>query len=235
MSSGYEDRATDWIRFARTRGHDAYWAYRDAFFELLPTPPTSTLEVGCGEGRVARDVRARGYDVTGLDTSPTLIGAARDADPLSPYVLGDALSLPFDDRAFDLVVAYNSLIDLEDMPAAVAEAGRVLVPGGYFCACVPHPFSEAGEFVGGAGDAPFVVDGSYLESTDYEHVSDRDGIVFRFTCRRFPLESYSRALEAAGLAIEAMREPPFPGVEHHRRTRLPLFLLWRAVRVGGSG
>ena len=48
--------------------------------------------------------------------------------------------------------------------------------------------------------------------------------------RRFPLESYARALERAGLAIEALREPPLPGVDRHRRTRIPVFLLWRAVR-----
>ena len=49
--------------------------------------------------------------------------------------------------------------------------------------------------------------------------------------RRFPLESYARALEGAGLAIEALREPPLPGVDRHRRMRMPLFLLWRTVKL----
>jgi ubiquinone/menaquinone biosynthesis C-methylase UbiE len=162
----FEDRAADWIRFARAEGHDAYWAYRDAFFELLPPPPARALEIGCGEGRVARDLRAHGYEVTGLDVAPTLVEAACDADPSGTYVVGDAAALPFDDASFDLVVSYNSLIDVDDMPAAVAEAGRVLWSGGCFCACVPHPFSEAGEFEGGADDAPFVVAGSYLAEAD---------------------------------------------------------------------
>jgi SAM-dependent methyltransferase len=130
--------------------------------------------------------------------------------------------------------SYCSLIDLDDMPGAVAEAGRVLRPDGAFCACVPHPFSDAGEFAGDSPDAAFVVSGSYLEESSYEVVSDRNGIRFRFTCRRFPLESYALALEQAGLAIEALREPRLPGVVAHRRTRVPLFLLWRAVR-GGAG
>lgn len=235
MSRGFEDRAADWIRFARAEGHDAYWAYRDAFFDLLPPAPGRALEIGCGEGRVSRDLRSRGYDVTGLDVAPTLVDAARDVDPDGAYVLGDAAALPFDDGRFDLLVSYNSLIDVEDMPAAVAEAGRVLRPGGSFCACLPHPFSEAGEFESGADDAAFVVAGSYLVEKDYELVSDRNGIVFRFASRRFPLESYSRALEAAGLGIEALREPPLPGIESHRRARMPLFLLWRAVRVASRG
>ena len=51
MSSGWEDRAEAWIRFARTVDHDAYWAYREAFFGLLPRGERATLEVGCGEWR----------------------------------------------------------------------------------------------------------------------------------------------------------------------------------------
>lgn len=163
MSRGFEDRAADWIRFARAEGHDAYWAYRDAFFELLPPPPARALEVGCGEGRVTRDLRGRGYEVTGLDVAPTLVEAARDADPSGTYVVGDAAALPFDDASFDLVVSYNSLIDVDDMPAAVTEAGRVLRSGGCFCACVPHPFSEAGEFTSNDADAAFIVEGSYRD------------------------------------------------------------------------
>jgi SAM-dependent methyltransferase len=234
VSRGFEDRAADWIRFARAEGHDAYWAYRDAFFELLPPPPVRALEVGCGEGRVTRDLRARGYEVTGLDVAPTLVEAAIDADPFGTYVVGDAAALPFGDASFDLVVSYNSLIDVDDMPAAVTEAARVLRPSGCFCGCVPHPFSDAGEFTTNKADAAFVVEGSYLEEADHELVSDRNGIVFNFLSRRYPLESYARALEGAGLAIEALREPPLPGVDRHRRTRMPLFLLWRAVKLETS-
>ena len=234
-SQGFEDRAADWIRFARAERHDAYWAYRHAFFEILLRP--------AGEG--ARDRVRRGPGLPRppfprirrhrADLAPTLVEAARDADPRGTYVVGDAAALPFDDGLFDLVVSYNSLIDVEDMPAAVAEAGRVLRPGGCFCGCVPHPFSEAGEFESGADDAAFVVQGSYLAEADYELLSDRNGIAFRFASRRFPLESYSRAHEAAGLAIEALREPPLPGVQSHRRMRMPLFLMWRAVKVADRG
>ena len=231
MTAGFEDRASDWIRFARTEGHDSYWRYRDAFFDLLPPAPARALEVGCGEGRVARDLADRGYAVTGLDIAPSLVAAAADADPRSEYVVGDASGLPFADGRFDLLVSYNSLIDIDDMRAAVAEGGRVLRDGGHFCACVPHPFSEAGEFTGADADAPFVVEGSYLAESAYELVSERNGIRFAFASHRYPLEAYSRALEDAGLVIEALREPPLPpGGAAHRRTRIPLFLLWRAAK-----
>src|SRR5262249_51410057 len=69
-----ERQADTWVGWARTPGHDAYWSYRDAFFdEIVPPPGTRTLEIGCGEGRVSRDLAARGHHVTGIDLSPTLI------------------------------------------------------------------------------------------------------------------------------------------------------------------
>ena len=98
----------------------------------------------------------------------------------------------------------------------------------------PAPVLEAGEFESRADDAPFVVVGSYLAETDYELVGDRGGIAIRFVSRRFPLESCSRALGSAGIAIEVVREPPLPAVERHRRTRIPVFVMWGAVRVASD-
>ncbi len=94
-AQGFEDRAPGWLAWARTPGHDAYWVYRVAFFALVPEPGDATLEVGCGEGRVSRDLVARGHRVTGLDASPTLLRAAAEADPAANYVQGRAEALPF--------------------------------------------------------------------------------------------------------------------------------------------
>ena len=93
---------------------------------------------------MCRDLADRGYAVTGLDASPTLVGAAGDRDPAGAYVVGQAEALPFPDAAFDLVVSYNSLMDVDDMPRAVSEAARVLEAGGHLCACVTHPLADAG-------------------------------------------------------------------------------------------
>jgi SAM-dependent methyltransferase len=226
VSDGWETRAAEWLGWARTPGVDAYWSYRDAFFDVVPAPDGRTLEVGCGEGRVTRDLAARGHAVTALDASRTLLAAAAELDPHGEYVLGAAEALPFADASFSLVVAYNVLMDVADMPAAVAEAARVLVPGGAFCACVTHPFAEAGTW---AGDT-FAVDGGYLGARPFHMTVERGGLTMTFDGTMYALEEYTRALEAAGLAIEAIREPA-PAREDGdwaRWHRIPMFLMWRA-------
>jgi SAM-dependent methyltransferase len=226
---GFEERAQGWLAWARTPGFDAYWTYRDHFFALVPEPGAATLEVGCGEGRVARDLAERGHRVTGLDASPTLLRAAAEADPAGTYVVGVAEALPFDDASFDLVVAYNSLMDVEDMPAAVTESARVLRPGGRLCACVTHPMQDASSWDHDDPEAPLVVTEAYLERRRMSVSIERDGLAFTFDGWCFPLEAYARALEDAGLLIEAMREPADPA--GGRWARLPMFLMWRAVKA----
>jgi SAM-dependent methyltransferase len=223
---GFEERAQGWLAWARTPGHDPYWTYRDAFFALVPEPGAATLEVGCGEGRVARDLVARGHRVTGLDASPTLLSAAAQADPASRYVEGPAEALPFEDGAFDLVVAYNSLMDVEDMLVAVREAARVLAPGGRLCACITHPLPDAGSW---RDEEVFAITESYLDRRWVSAAIERKGLAFTFEGWCFPLEAYTRALEEAGLLIEAVREPADPA--GGRWARVPMFLMWRALKA----
>lgn len=226
---GFEERAQEWLAWTRTPGHDPYWRYRDAFFALVPAPGAATLEIGCGEGRVARDLVAHGHRVTALDPSPTLLRAAAEADPDSRYVQGTAEALPFEAGAFDLVVAYNSLMDVADMPAAVHEAARVLAPGGRLCACITHPLQTASTWSQADDEAPLVVTESYLDERTMEVPVERDGLAFTFDGWCLPLEAYGRALETAGLLIEALREPADPA--GGRWARVPMFLMWRALKA----
>ncbi|MBY8853714.1 methyltransferase domain-containing protein, partial [Saccharothrix sp. MB29] len=73
------EQARNWIAWVRRPGFDSYWRYRDAFFALVPAAGGATLDLGCGEGRVSRDLGGRGHRVTGVDASPTLLEAARQA------------------------------------------------------------------------------------------------------------------------------------------------------------
>ena len=121
---GWEEEAANWIAWTRAPGHDSYWYYRDAFFELVPPPGRAALEVGCGEGRVCRDLSGRGHRVTGLDASSSLIAAAREADPGGSYVLGDGAVLSFADSSFDFVVDCIVMLDYDVIRVKVDENER---------------------------------------------------------------------------------------------------------------
>lgn len=222
----WEEQAAKWVHWART-SDDAYWSYRDGFFELVPPPGERTLEIGCGEGRVSRDLAERGHRVVGVDSAPTLIAAAQEADPAGEYLVSDAAALPLEDESFDLAVAYNSLMDIDDMEGAVREVWRTLRPGSRFCICVTHPVNDAGWFEHEEPGAAFEID-VYRGRRRYDQVWERYGTSIRFVGWCYPLEGYTRPLEDAGFLIEAIREPASPSAE--RRRRIPNFLMLRALK-----
>jgi ubiquinone/menaquinone biosynthesis C-methylase UbiE len=229
----WEAEADNWVRWARTPGHDAYWYYRDTFFDLIVPPPgRRTLEIGCGEGRVARDLAARGHRVAAVDTAHTLLRYARQEDLAGAYVLANGAALPFPDRYFDITIAYNSLQDVEDMAGTVREAGRVLDRGGWLCACVAHPVTDLGRFLGDDADAPFTMRRSYFETLRVEDTVQRDGLTMTFRGWTYTIEQYALAFEQAGFRIEVLREPKPSGATqtYARWHAIPLFLFLRAVK-----
>jgi len=233
----WEAEAANWIAWARTPGHDAYWDYSPRFFdEIVPSPGLRTLEIGCGEGRVTRDLLRRGHHMVAVDPTPSLVRAAREADRESKYVLADGAHLPFVDASFDIVVAYNSLMDVDDMHATVAEAARVLVPGGHLCVCITHPLNDSGTFEEREAEARFVIAGSYLDIHPFNATFERDGLTMTFRGFVYPVEAYSRAVEDARLLIEMIREPAQAEVAvaanpaERRWQRVPMFLFARAVK-----
>jgi SAM-dependent methyltransferase len=165
LTAAWERNAAAWVTWARDGGLDTHYAryHRDLFLELVPPPSGRTLDLGCGEGRFARDLAALGYDVVGVDRSPTMPAAAREAAPERELHLADASSLPFRDASFRLVVAFMSLQDLDDVDGALCEAARVLVPGGRLCLAVVHPLNSAGAFAEREAGSPFVIEGSYRD------------------------------------------------------------------------
>jgi SAM-dependent methyltransferase len=230
----WEPDAENWLRWARTPRHDAYWYYRETFFgHIVPPPGRRCVEIGCGEGRVIRDLSARGHRVVGVDSSPTLLFHARHKDTDSSYALADAAALPFPDRCFDLAVAYNSLQVVADMPGSIREVARLLCPGGRLCFCVSHPLADVGSFVDDSPDAAFAVREDYFAHRRVEDRVERDGLEMTFRGWTYSLEDYVVALERAGLLIETMREPrPVRASPRYRRwNRVPMFLLVRAVKV----
>jgi len=224
--------AGDWVAWARKPNHDAFWAYQAALVAFVGRGSGTALDVGCGEGRVARVLTGCGYQVTAVDPVFEFVEAAAQAGSAQDYAVGTAAGLPFADARFDLVMAYNVLMDVADVPAAVREVRRVMRPTGQLIVSIVHPFADRGRFDDTATDAPFVVHGSYFGRQRFDGVEERDGMRMHFAGWSQPLEAYAAALEAARLAITSLREPvpePGHGRDHLARwRRIPLFLWLKA-------
>jgi SAM-dependent methyltransferase len=97
---------------------------------------SKVLDVATGPGYVAALARNRGADVIGLDFSPMQVELARKTFPGVEFQQGDAENLPFQAGRFDAVVMAFCLFHLPNADRAIAEAFRVLKPGGRFAATV---------------------------------------------------------------------------------------------------
>jgi ubiquinone/menaquinone biosynthesis C-methylase UbiE len=228
LREAWESQAANWVRWARKPGFDTYWRFhREAFLSSLPAPGKLTLDIGCGEGRLSRDLAALGHQVVGVDVTRSLVEAAREADPEGEYVEADAARLPFDDGTADLAIAFMSLMDMDDMHGAVREIARVLEPRGLLLATVVHPLDSAGNFVPPDGDetAPYVIH-SYREARRYADTIGREGLEMTFESMHYSLEGYWRALRDAGFVVEELRE--LYDDENPRWQRVPLFLRFDA-------
>ncbi|NVB77661.1 MAG: 3-demethylubiquinone-9 3-O-methyltransferase [Kofleriaceae bacterium] len=96
--------------------------------------PRRVLDLGCGAGFLANHLATKGHAVTGVDTTPEnlVVARAHDATGTATYELGDACALPYPDASFDVVCAMDLIEHVPDPSRLVAEAGRVLAPGGLF-------------------------------------------------------------------------------------------------------
>jgi SAM-dependent methyltransferase len=226
LGEGWDLHAHEWIAWSRT-GRDSYDRFhRDAFLALIPRPGRLTVDVGCGEGRVSRDLKALGHRVLAIDLSLAMsrAAAAHPGAPV-PAVVADAARLPLANGAADCAVAFMSLHDIDHMPAAVREIARVLAAGGRLAMAIVHPINSAGQFTADKAGAHrlFVIDGSYLQPERYVETVTRDGLTVTFHSEHRPLQAYTEALADAGFVIERLREPtsPDPAKPWHR---VPLFL-----------
>jgi SAM-dependent methyltransferase len=119
--------ADDWGR---------YWGAfaRPVWEPLLRTARIGTgarvLDVGCGSGELLEHLQERGAWPSGVDPARRMVELAQARAVGADVRAGDFEHLPFDDGAFDALLSVNAFQFAEDQERALAEAGRVLAPGG---------------------------------------------------------------------------------------------------------
>ncbi len=231
QSAAWEHAAAEWTRWARSRELDhPFWEYNlPAFLGMLPAPGRLTVDVGCGEGRLARELLGLGHRVVGVDSSPSLAAAARSEQPSFELHVGDAAAMPLGDASADLAVSMMALMTMDDVPAVLRETARVLEPGGRLCIAVLHPVETWAD--AGVG---------YFTESRYAKRVVRDAGEMTFHDVHRPLSHYFDALTGAGFLVELVEEPP-AGEEYVRRhpecahwRERPFLLHLRAVRMPGG-
>lgn len=117
----------NWAKIQEQTGNAGY-AYALNFLNL--NPADKLLDVGCGSGIFSSLASATGAYVTGIDASEALIGQARQRGTTAHFATGEMEELPFADNTFDVVCGFNSFQYAASTKNALAEAKRILKPGG---------------------------------------------------------------------------------------------------------
>jgi ubiquinone/menaquinone biosynthesis C-methylase UbiE len=173
---------------------------------------THVLDLGCGDGQIARALAAQGSEVLGVDPTQLHIDIAIERGGGPRYLLGGATDIPADDNSFDAVVACLVFEHIDQMDEAMTEVARVLKPQGQFSFFLNHPLLQT---PGSGWIDDHIIDppeqywriGPYLVETESIEEVEKD-IYIRFIHR--PLSRYVNALIANGLSLERMVEPSPP-------------------------
>lgn len=208
----WEEHASWWIE-GFTEGADP--EYEDQIIPLAVAEQGGAdrvLDLGCGDGQIARALASTGASVVGVDPTTNQIDVAAERAGGPVFAQAGAAVLPFSDGAFDGVIACLVFEHIDDVDAAIGEVARVLRPGGRFTFMLNHPLLQT---PGSGWIDDHMVDppeqywriGPYLvEAETVEQVEL--GVHIRFLHR--PLSRYLNALAAVGLVLERMDEPAPP-------------------------
>jgi SAM-dependent methyltransferase len=196
---------------------------------LMGHGPGRCLDLGCGTGFHIPLLVELGWAVTGVDVSIDQLRVARKrAGSATELIHADATALPFADATFDAALSAFTHTDVEDFPALLAEAVRVLRPGAPFVYLGPHPcfvgphsrfvraeglprllpgYTRSGRYTGGLGISP-------------------DGLRARVGAVHLPLGRFLQSFLDAELTLERFEEsdPQAEGREY------PHWLALRARR-----
>lgn len=204
------DQIADWYEeefLAAQSGQDPLGSRR-ALRVLLGAGSGLCLEIGCGTGVHAAQVRELGRTPVGVDLSA---GMLRHAEGRLPIARADARRLPVRDSCVPAVIAVMTHTDMPEYPTVLREVARALTAGGVFVHIGVHPC-----FCGGFADhtdrdavliRPGYLDGHWTrESWTDQGIRDKVGATHR------PLPELLHAFLDAGLTLERFAEggPPTP-------------------------
>ena len=168
-------------------------------------------DIGCGPGRVAAFLAARGLDVVGIDLSQAMLAVARDAHPAIRFDEGRLTALPLADHSLAGAVCWYSIIHTppEHLPEVFAELRRVLAQDGHLLVA----------FQAGDGEIVHRPDayGTGLPLLSYRHSAD--DVALQLTAAE--LRVLARAEREPDLAHEATRQAfllASPGADGSRHT-----------------
>ena len=214
MTGAWDDTTlTDWWQREFTDGADVEYTE-----QILPIVVDAlggegrVLDVGTGDGQVARALTDAGCAVVGVDPIRAQVRTAVERAGGPRYAMAAAEALPLVDGSFDGAVACLVFEHIDEIDAALAEVARVLRPGGRFLFLLNHPLLQTPN--SGWIDDQIIEPpeqywriGPYLtESSTVEEV--QKGVFVRFVHR--PLSRYVNTLAACGLHVHRMEEPPPP-------------------------
>ncbi len=222
----WEENADAWTALSRA-GYDRSRDLMNTptFLRILPEiKGLRGLDIGCGEGHNTRLLAQRGASMTGIDFAPTFLKYARQAEQEAPlgveYVEAGAAHLPFENAQFDFVTGFMSLQDIADQSGAIAEAIRVLRPGGFFQFSITHPCFQTpkwGWVRDEAGRKTALLVGDYFRDATCRVDEWTFGAAPEELKQRYPkfktpyfehtLSDWLNMLVRAGFQLEAFAEP----------------------------
>jgi ubiquinone/menaquinone biosynthesis C-methylase UbiE len=209
MTDPWEEHA-DWWQREFTNGADP--EYTEQILPLIQQHlPRSgrMLDMGCGEGQVARLAAEQGLQVVGLDPAFTQVALAGSRAGGPAYFQGSATDVGLATACVDAAVACLVFEHISQIDPALAELARVLRSGGTFLLLLNHPLLQtpgSGWIDDQVLDPPeqYWRVGPYLsEANTMEEVEQ--GVFIRFYHR--PLSGYINAATEAGFRLERMEEP----------------------------
>jgi SAM-dependent methyltransferase len=206
-AASYDDIA-DWYEhefLARQAGSDPI-GIRHALATLLGHGRGACLDVGCGTGAHAAQIRDLGWTPVGVDLSG---GMLRHARLRLAAARADARHLPVRDGAVDAVTAVMVHTDMPDYPAVLREVTRVLRTGGVFVHVGVHP-CFCGGFADRTDPEAVVIRPGYLDGHWTTASWTDQGVRDKVGATHWPLPDLLQTFLTAGLSLERFVEGGTP-------------------------